>query len=571
MSPLPPPFVCMDGGSEAKDISNAEMHIMCTGGVWPIEHQKPRVRQAPLESTVPVWPPPLGSMPHSRSQSLSPPPYIMNTSLVDAPAASSPHRPTSPSSHAKCLPSQYHEQCPPSREWVASPGLTRIAGKLRGRDLCVIRCSSVEQALQAVILKAPCCIGFTYKPPFPTKVRYIRSGYKVDQEKTNAVSYLKNEVPVDTVMEVSEQKRNNKIKSLQNKLGRRKKEFNNKFLNTSVQNTVEAPQPAVRGEKGLLNEAGANNCFLNVVLQALWHLDQFRQGLLGVHVHQCCGADHCLLCAMQALFTEFIWSSHLNLPPDDVRLVVSRVFADVEGLPRFQVGAQADAAELLDAVLLSLHDSVTDEETCNPWCFAHTAFGGVVQESTGQCPCGSDGETQKHRTMLHYFPASLLHREQDAEGQLEAAIHKHFNSDVRTCGLCGKHQLGVRKSLQSAPVICAFVLAWTSSDVSKDWLHSALHEFPDQIDLLKIYDIPEQKEEVIYDVRGFICFYGGHYVCFFFNVTLRQWIFFDDSNVRVVGTLQQVTTQMVDGRLLPLVLFYNRRQKDVPSPPYNRS
>ena len=52
---------------------------------------------------------------------------------------------------------------------------------------------------------------------------------------------------------------------------------------------------------------------------------------------------------------------------------------------------------------------------------------------------------------------------------------------------------------------------------------------------------------------GFICFYGGHYVCFFFNAHLRQWIFFDDSNVRPVGTLQQVKPKMHAPCFMPLM------------------
>ena len=95
-----------------------------------------------------------------------------------------------------------------------------------------------------------------------------------------------------------------------------------------------SPLPPPPGSRPSVALPPLSPAVLACPLQALWHLDQFRQGLLGVQVHQCCGADHCLLCAMQALFTEFIWSSHLNLPPDDVRLVVSRVFADVGGLPR---------------------------------------------------------------------------------------------------------------------------------------------------------------------------------------------------------------------------------------------
>lgn len=34
--------------------------------------------------------------------------------------------------------------------------------------------------------------------------------------------------------------------------------------------------------RGLSNDSGLNNCFLNVVIQALWHLRSFREALLAL-------------------------------------------------------------------------------------------------------------------------------------------------------------------------------------------------------------------------------------------------------------------------------------------------
>ena len=40
--------------------------------------------------------------------------------------------------------------------------------------------------------------------------------------------------------------------------------------------------PAVRGAAGLANATGEYNCFLNVVVQSLWHLPPFRRQLLAI-------------------------------------------------------------------------------------------------------------------------------------------------------------------------------------------------------------------------------------------------------------------------------------------------
>lgn len=34
--------------------------------------------------------------------------------------------------------------------------------------------------------------------------------------------------------------------------------------------------------RGLKNDSGLNNCFLNVVIQCLWHLPSFREALLSL-------------------------------------------------------------------------------------------------------------------------------------------------------------------------------------------------------------------------------------------------------------------------------------------------
>ena len=45
---------------------------------------------------------------------------------------------------------------------------------------------------------------------------------------------------------------------------------------------VTPSSPAVRGAAGLANATGEYNCFLNVVVQSLWHLPPFRQQLLAI-------------------------------------------------------------------------------------------------------------------------------------------------------------------------------------------------------------------------------------------------------------------------------------------------
>ena len=52
---------------------------------------------------------------------------------------------------------------------------------------------------------------------------------------------------------------------------------------------------------GLENPIGANNCFLNVVLQSLWHLPALRSPLESL-THRCASPELCMLCALKVLW-----------------------------------------------------------------------------------------------------------------------------------------------------------------------------------------------------------------------------------------------------------------------------
>lgn len=72
-----------------------------------------------------------------------------------------------------------------------------------------------------------------------------------------------------------------------------------KFIGTT-------PEPNPRKEKGLSNYIGENNCFLNVVIQALWHLDPFREAFSSpkvkeLHKHSL----NCVYCALEVKFFFF--------------------------------------------------------------------------------------------------------------------------------------------------------------------------------------------------------------------------------------------------------------------------
>lgn len=170
-----------------------------------------------------------------------------------------------------------------------------------------------------------------------------------------------------------------------------------------LNNTKPKPQAIdrTRSDKGLINKKGENTCFLNVVVQSLWHLPHFRERLLAscmLHNHE--EDKLCLLCALGNLFSQFRFSRQTEIPPNILRETLAALH---ESDARFQIGEQEDAHEALNVILQWFHadhvqvDHENSQTTvCQPKCLAHLCFGSQVCtiRHCRKCNATSEPETE---------------------------------------------------------------------------------------------------------------------------------------------------------------------------------
>eukprot|EP00667_Euglena_gracilis_P003065 EG_transcript_3071 len=318
--------------------------------------------------------------------------------------------------------------------------------------------------------------------------------------------------------------------------------------------------PVVPESVGLENPVGAHNCFLNVVLQSLWHLGDFRRRVEELPKHRC--RPNCIFCAVRNLFTQYKFGSYAHMPPKDVREVVSRIFSQEQ---RFQMDQMDDAAEMLDAILQQLHletASCEPHAPCQPPCLSHAVFAAEIIERRQRCPlCRDPGEHfNSYVTFLHYFPASLVGN----SGPLEGRLRAHLESDVRHCKNCKPWEnsniieLPIHKHMCNLPPIFACVLAWAGEQSTREALQRVTGGIGETLQLGDVFRLVAEdgKSPHPHVLRGMICFYGRHYMAYFWNRIQARWVFIDDSSVRPVGDWGTVCQNIVDGRHMPLVLFY---------------
>jgi len=356
---------------------------------------------------------------------------------------------------------------------------------------------------------------------------------------------------------------------------------------------------AVIFHKGIQNLVGQNNCFLNVVIQVLWHVDGFRITLQkmfytsGFEVSEMRQflkgtKDHSGLTLFKAVCLLFLdyedETFHDVLNPNGVREVLAVISS------KFQFGEIADSNETLDEILKQFHQ---EDERCgvetNYRCLAHRIFGGTLVNMFECSTCGNTSEPEFPENFLHYaYAAELLdvaystaalsssgnRQNERSLGRLLQQCRSLSSARCPTTTCCDTHSLStesvcpgdaVMKTFCLTPPMCfCLAVAWTSPHESPDTLRRFMQIVTPTMTLSEVFCADGPDSSNIYQFRGFICYYGQHYVSIFKDTRsyevvrgeAPQFVLLDDAKMRILGTWNQVIEEVVKSRYQPVLLLY---------------
>ncbi|KAK1373319.1 Inactive ubiquitin carboxyl-terminal hydrolase 54 [Heracleum sosnowskyi] len=328
--------------------------------------------------------------------------------------------------------------------------------------------------------------------------------------------------------------------------------------------------------RGLKNEVGEYNCFLNVIIQSLWHIRRFRADFLRRsttgHVHV---GDPCVICALCDIFNALsMGSTDLKreaVAPTSLRIALSNLYPESNF---FQEAQMNDASEVLGVIFDCLHRSftsgfgVSDTESvesngtgswdcANHACVAHSLFGMNIFERMNCYNCGLESREMKYTSFFHNINANALRtmKVMCPESSFDELINLVERNDrfmcdpeVRGCGkLNYKHHI-----LSTRPHVFTAVLGWQNTCESVDDIRSTLEALATDIDIGVLYRglDPENRHRLI----SVVCYYGQHYHCFAYSHDHERWIMYDDKTVKLIGGWDDVITMCEKGHLQPQIV-----------------
>jgi len=318
--------------------------------------------------------------------------------------------------------------------------------------------------------------------------------------------------------------------------------------------------------KGLKNGLGENNCFLNVVIQSLWHLKAFRTRFMEYQKHShedSTQEESCPFCALKIIFMHYQFGEEKEIPPTLLRKALSILY---KVQSKFQMGALNDAAEAHDALLTCLHNSITDgDEKLDS--FIHQVFSMNIIEFV-KCECNKPQKPFPCKQFIFYTSSEGLrnqgskHIEVSTQNKLQytitlaQAIGNINKEDSRNCtnAQCNKKN-PLRYALANLPEVLTVGIVWNTSSPTVDYIQDIMNLISRELKVEEMFDSVVQKGT--YTLRGMISYYGLHYNAYFRNPKNDEWLVFDDSKVHRVGTgWTEVTKKCCSGRWQPFVLWY---------------
>ena len=327
------------------------------------------------------------------------------------------------------------------------------------------------------------------------------------------------------------------------------------------------------------NGIGVNDCFLNSIIQILFHLEEFKNKLIKLKISE---DPKNPIFQLYVIFKNY--RSLLKVNSNDflnaslLRESLHHIFKT------YQKGKCGDPMETISEILELIHnqyfqDSISNNNFCkNELCPSHSNFLINLKEIQ-YCPnCNAkkiqlDDKDCFMYDVLSYEILSLVKNESLCEYKNSLFIklkklNQSFGDNKQRLETCKCKEINTIKRLYLYNNFSPYLIINITWDT----------DFPKMEDICKIYGLipindinrnlfeidfengKKNEKDLItnYYLTGMILYGQNHYTCVFYNKTIDKWSFVDDENKKSFETYHELIIFLINRRAIPVgIIFYS--------------
>ena len=322
----------------------------------------------------------------------------------------------------------------------------------------------------------------------------------------------------------------------------------------------------------MLNSRGTNNCFINVLVQILYHSPEFRNEYLKINFKD---DPNNPLYQLQLLFKKYQHYQKDRTPRYlDIRILrktLSKIFTEI------QDSVCGDPVEVLNDLLNAIHLFQVDHKTLNDFnasqykckltCLSHQFFSIKLQETMfcQNCEAVNDTSYDDNYFVFEIFVYEILEKLHSKTNQ--SFRNKLFsyakeinttvpeNTKLSKCTCDKPNNIKKLTQLGNYNPYLVINLTWVNpipkmTDACK--IFNLIPLYATNIDLFNPENEGKKKDYYLYAI---ILYYYGHYTCAVNSNNI--WYFIDDTSNKRFESYKDLIINAIHNHYHPVILFYS--------------
>ena len=348
--------------------------------------------------------------------------------------------------------------------------------------------------------------------------------------------------------------------------------------NFNMRNNYKIPQKKIKYREivSLLNPKGANNCFINVVIQSLYHTDKFKEKILKIPFNK--EDQSIILNPIFRLQCSFNHYKQIQESPSDHSLDISNFRLSLSNYSKeLKKGNFGDPVEVLNQIFnyIHLHDQniELDNEApslfyCNN-CISHEFFSIKIKDKIYCSKCNKEKSTIYDSNYFIYeiFITEILNI---IKGKTSDSYKNQLFSNAKIIGRTIEQKINIEGCYCQKPEIkreifqCDYYnpyfvinLTWNNQqpnldDVCKVFNLISLFDFNGNLFSFEEGYSYLNKKYYLYSI---ILYYNNHYTCAINKGNI--WYFIDDDKKNEFKSYKNLVYYLLNNHYHPIILFYS--------------